>query len=171
MPIIHNNSLPLLLHLLRPNLQTPHKTSILLPLRHNRNNLPFLQRLLLLGQPAPRRSQSGRHQRRAREHEADRAAVDLDRRERGGIRVDELEVRDWRAVLRLVEEGGGVYCVECGFFGSITGVWVSNAFLFFFSFFFSYIHRKLGGGAEQFDRIKLCLFRKNLIDKWFKARV
>ena len=122
MPIIHNNPLPLILHLLRPNLQTPHQTRILLPLRQNSNNLPLLQRLLFLRQPTPGRGQSGRHQRRAREHEADRAAVDLDTGEGGGVGVDELQVRDWGAVLRLVEEGGGVYCVEGGFFGSISAI-------------------------------------------------
>lgn len=125
MPIIHNNPLPHLLHLLRPNLQPPHQTRILLPLRQNRNHLPPFQRLLLLGQPAARRGQSGRHKRRAREHEADRAAVDLDAGEGGGVCVDEFEVWNWGAVLGLVEEGGGVYCVEGGFFGSVIGFWVS----------------------------------------------
>lgn len=53
--------------------------------------------------------------------------------------MDELEVWDWGAVLGLVEEGVGVYCVEGGFFGSvILNSGLAIAFLFLsFSFAFA----------------------------------
>lgn len=105
MPLIHNNPLPLILHLLRAHLQHPHKTSLLLPLRLHSNDLPRFQRVLRVREPAPRRSQARRHQGCAGEHEADGAAVDLDGWQGGREGVDEFQVWDGRAVEGLEEEG------------------------------------------------------------------
>lgn len=125
MPLIHRMPLPLLLHLLRPNLQHPHETNLLLPLSRNTHNLTRLKLLLpFLGirEPATGRSQAGSHQGRTGEHEADGAAVDADCGDCGWEGVEEAEVGDWGSVEGLEEEGGGVYCVE----GCAVGAGVSS---------------------------------------------
>ena len=106
MTLLKRNPLPLTLNLLRTNLPRTHQTSQLLPLRNNSNHRASLQLVFLIRQPSTGGRQARRHERRAGQHEADGATVDLDGGERGGIGVDELQVRDGGAVLRLVEEGG-----------------------------------------------------------------
>lgn len=118
MPFIQNNTLSFTLNLLRANLQRPNETGMLLPLSHNSHHTPLFHLLVSVGQPAPRRSQPGCHQRRTGEHEPDRATIDLYRGQSSGISVHELEVRDRRAVLGLVEEGFIVDAVQGGFLRS-----------------------------------------------------
>lgn len=88
MPFIHNNPLPLTLHLLSPHLQRPNKTNLLLALGLDSNDLSRLQRMLGIRQTAARGRQAGSHERSTREDEADCAAVDLDGWEGGGVGVD-----------------------------------------------------------------------------------
>lgn len=88
MPLIHNNTLPLTLHLLGAHLQRTNKTNLLLPLGLNSNDLSRLKRMLGIGQTAARGRQAGSHERGAGEDEADCAAVDLDGWEGGWVGVD-----------------------------------------------------------------------------------
>lgn len=104
MPFIQNYALPFTFDLLGPNLQRANQAGMFLPLGHNRHHTALFDLPFSIGQPPSRRGQPGGHQSRTREHEPDRATIDLHRGESGRIGVHELEVRDWRAVLRLVEE-------------------------------------------------------------------
>lgn len=88
MTLIHNNSLPFTLHLLRAHLQCTNKTDLLLPLRLDGNDLSRLERMLRIRETAARGSQTGSHQGGAGEDEADCAAVDLNRWEGGGKGVN-----------------------------------------------------------------------------------
>lgn len=130
MRILNHRPFPLLLDILGPHHQRPHRTRLLLPLRHHNHHLTLLQlatpppildallhllpldQLPILGQPPTLARQPGRHERRAREHEADGAAVDADRRE--GLReaVHEAQVRHNVGRVLLVEERDGVEHVE-----------------------------------------------------------
>lgn len=119
MPLIHNHPLPLLLHLLRAHLQRPNQANLLLPLRRHGHHLARLKLVLRIRQSPTGGSQTGRHERRAGEDEADRAAVDPDGGEGVGEGVEETQVWYWRAVVGLVEEGVGVDCVEGCSVGSV----------------------------------------------------
>ena len=121
MPLIHDHALPNPLNRLRPHPQPTHHTNLLLPLRPNRHHLALDRLIPPLRQPAPLAGQPGRHQRRAREHEADGTAVDAQARE--GLRegVHEFQVRDQRVVHVLPEEGVAFVDVERDAVGSEEG--------------------------------------------------
>ncbi len=109
---IHHHPFPFSLHLLRPHLQLSHHTDLLLALRLNSHHISLLTLILLIRYPPPFTRQSGRHECRAREHEADGAAVDAEAWEGLWEGVHELEVRDQRVVHVLPEERGRVEDVE-----------------------------------------------------------
>ena len=119
MPLINNNTLPLTLNFLRANLQRPNQTRLLLALSLDGNDLPGINGMLGIREPAAGGCQSGSHERGTGKHEADRAAVDLDCWEGCRECVDEAEVWDWGAVEGLEEEGCRVYCVEGCSFGAM----------------------------------------------------
>lgn len=141
MRFLHHRPLALILDLLSTSNQEPNSARLRLALCHDYNWLPLLQlpapspflvdalgALPRLRQPAARARQSGGHERGAREHESDGAAVDADSRESLRETVDELEVRDEGGVVLLVEEGllladeegaavGQLHLLERGLFG------------------------------------------------------
>lgn len=119
MPLINNNTLPLTLNLLRANLQRPNQTGLLLALSLNSNDLPGVNGVLGIREPAARGCQARSHKGSTGKHEADCAAVDLDCWESCWECVDEAEVRDRGAVEGLEEEGCRVYCVEGCSLGTI----------------------------------------------------
>lgn len=87
--------------------------------------------------------------------------------------MDELEVRDWRPVLRLVEERFVVDCVEGGFFRSVGCVGLALAFsptspshLLCYSFPFITPRED-----KQFNRIQLRLLGQDLVNVWFEPGV
>lgn len=123
MPLVHNNSFPFTLDVLRASLQHANQTHLFLPLSLNANNLPRLNGMLCIRQSPAGGRQPGSHERSAGEHEANGTAVDLQGRDRGGEFVHEFEVWDGRAVEGLEEEGGRVYRVEGCALGSVLG-WV-----------------------------------------------
>lgn len=136
MCVFYNRSLTRSLDLCRASHQRADGTSFRLALGHNDHGLALDQLsapaalavhalvhlfalFQLLWRPFCRQSaalgrQAWRHERRARQDEADGAAVDSDGRERLREAVDELEMRDQRAggVVLLVEDGRAVDDVE-----------------------------------------------------------
>lgn len=143
MRLLHYRPLALLLDLLRPRHQYPHRARLLLALGHNHHRLPLLQ----LAAPVPvlihplirhalshrlpgalRRQrqaaalarQPRRHKRRAAKHEADGAAVDADGGEGLGEAVHEAQVREQRRLnVELEEERLAVDDVEADAVGEL----------------------------------------------------
>lgn len=175
MPLIHDHPLALLLHLLRAHLQRPHETDLLLALRPHGHHLPRLQRVLRVGQPPAGGGQPGRHERRAGQDEADRAAVDLHGGQGVGELVQQAEVRDERGVIvgGLVEEGVGVDRVE----GCVVGTVSTNTNGNVSQRLASKKKKKTkSGGMEkegdvQLHSIELGLLGQDLVDVRLEARV
>lgn len=119
MSFVHDHALLLLLHLLRAHLQRSHEADLLFPLGPDGHDLARFQRVFLVRQPPSRGRQAGRHQRRTGQDEADGASVNAESGK--GVRegVEESEVGDQRAIVRLEEERVVVDCVEGGTVGAV----------------------------------------------------
>ena len=88
--------------------------------------------------------------------------------------MDELEVRDWRPVLGLVEEGFVVDCVEGRLFRSVGWIGISVFFFFFLAHFHSPLSiyfPSIPLEDKQFNRIQLRLLGQDLVNVWFEPGV
>lgn len=83
--------------------------------------------------------------------------------------MDELEVRDWRPVLGLVEEGFVVDCVEGRLFRSVGWIGISVFLAHFPSL--SIYFPSIPWEDKQFNRIQLRLLGQDLVNVWFEPGV
>jgi len=130
--------------------------------------------VLRVGQPPAGGGQPGRHERRAGQDEADRAAVDLHGGQGVGELVQQAEVRDERGVIvgGLVEEGVGVDRVE----GCVVGTVSTNTNGNVSQRLASKEKKTKSGGMEkegdvQLHSIELGLLGQDLVDVRLEARV